>query len=112
MFNMFKIFKKKQPKYTNIKLSDNAVEFIKSVIVPEMNITTPITNMTICKIEDWIYNLEDSQYDEEGNEIDLDNDTKEKIIKAQNLLNELMGIWDGDYTTEDLDDLNERLNLK
>ena len=108
--NMFG--KKKQKNFIPVKLTDKSIEFIKSVIIPELNINTPITTSEICKIEDWIYNLEDMQYDEEGNEIHLDHISKEKLLKAQELLAELMGIWGNDNTVEDLDDLNNRLNLQ
>ena len=106
---MFK--KKEEKKFIAIKLTDASVEFIKSVVIPELNIKLPITTSEICKIEDWIYNLEERQYDEEGNEIHLDKATKEKLVKAQALLEELMSIWGGDNTVEDLDDLNNRLSM-
>ena len=104
---MFK--KKKKEEIILVKLTDKAVAFIKTVIMPELNMTLPIDVSKICKIEDWIYDLEDKQYDEEGNEINLDTITKEKLTKAQDLLAELMSIWDGDNTVEDFDDLNNRL---
>ena len=104
--------KKKQENFISVKLTDKSVEFIKTIIIPELNINTPITTSEICKIEDWIYDLEDMQYDEEGNEIPLNEIAKEKLLKAQELLAELMGIWGGDNTVEDLDDLNKRLNLQ
>lgn len=104
--------KKKKENFIPIKLTDKSVEFIKTVIIPELNINTPITASEICKIEDWIYDLEDMQYDEEGNDIPLNRIAKEKLLKAQELLAELMGIWGGDNTVEDLDDLNNRLNLQ
>ena len=104
--------KKKKENFIPIKLTDKSVEFIKTVIIPELNINTPITTSEICKIEDWIYDLEDMQCDEEGNDIPLNQIDKEKLLKAQELLAELMAIWGGDNTVEDLDDLNNRLNLQ
>ncbi len=103
---------KRKENFIPIKLTDTSVEFIKNVIIPELNIKTPITTSEICKIEDWIYALEDMQYDEEGNDVPLNQKAKEKLLKAQELLAELMGIWGGDNTVEDLDDLNSRLNLQ
>ena len=103
--------KKTQDDYKSVKLTEGSVDFIKSVIIPELKISAPITTNDICKIEDWIYDLEDTQYDDGGNEIQLDISAKEKIIKAQELLSELMSIWGGDNTVEDLDDLNQRLGL-
>ena len=100
---------KKQPTY--VKLSDNAVSFFKEVIVPELNITSLIDTKKICEIEDWIYEIEDSQYDDDGNDIVLDKATQLKLVKAQELLAEFMEIWGGDNTIEDLDDLNQRLGL-
>ena len=104
--------KKKKENFIPVKLTDKSVEFIKTVIMPELNINTPITTSEICKIEDWIYDLEDMRYDEEGNDVSLNQITEDKLLKAQELLAELMGIWDGDNTVEDLDDLNHRLNLQ
>ncbi len=102
------MFRKKE-KCVYVKLSDKAVGFIKTVVVPELNLTHPITNMDICKIESWIYELEDLQYNEDGDVIKLDDALKEKISNAQDLLAELSSIWNGDDTLEDLDDLNKRL---
>lgn len=104
--------KKKQENFIPVKLTDKSVDFIKSVVIPELNIKTPITTKEICDIEDWVYDLESMQYDEEGNEINLDKIAKEKLLKSQELLAELSSIWGGDNTYEDLDDLNNRLNLK
>lgn len=101
--------KKKQPTY--VKLSDNAVSFFKEVIVPELHITSPIDTKKICEIEDWIYELENLKYDDNGNNVVLDKEMQLKLERAQILLAEFMGIWGGDYTIEDLDDLNRRLGL-
>lgn len=105
------IFNKKEKKPTLVKLSENSITFIKTVIVPELNITKPISSSEICQIEDWIYALEDMQYDDNGNEVNLDLSTKTKISNAQVLLSELMAIWGGDNTIEDLVDLNTRIGL-
>lgn len=104
--------KKKKENFIPIRLTDKSVEFIKTVIIPELDINTPITTSEICKIEDWIYDLENIQYNEKGNDVPLNQIAKEKLLKAQELLAELMGIWGGDNTVEDLDDLNNRLNLQ
>lgn len=105
------MFSKRKKVNIYVKLSDKSVDFIKNVIMPEMQIDRPIDHMKICDIESWIYNLQDSQIDENGNDIVLDDVTKAKLLSAQDLLEELMGIWGGDNTSEDFDDLNKRLGL-
>ena len=102
--------KKKEEKLMYVKLSQKSIEFIKSVILPELKITTPISVSEICRIEDWIYELENNQRDEDGKEICLDDAQKIKLAKAQEVLAELMGIWGGDNTVEDFDNLNKRLS--
>lgn len=104
------LFKKKEtPIY--VKLTEKSVEFIKNVVIKELGINTRIGVKEICDIEDWIYELENIQYDEDGKEVLIDDLIKEKIARAQELLAELMSIWGGENTTEDLDDLNSRLGL-
>ncbi len=107
-----KIFKKNEIETTYVKLSNDSVEFIKNVVIPELNITTPIGNKEIFDIEDWIYELEAIRYDDDGNKLILDENTELKITKAQSLLAELMSIWDDENKVEYFDDLNERLGLK
>lgn len=106
---------RKKQNITYVKLSDNAVEFIKTVVLPELKINKPLTTNEICMIEDWIYDLEETQFDEEGNKIHLEKEAIETLQKAQDLLSEFMSIWGGNDgkndTVEDLDDLNKRLGL-
>lgn len=104
--------KKKEKNIILVKLSSSSTKFIKEIVMPELNINMPLTENTISDIEDWIYDLEDSQYDEKGNKVNLDEFTKEKLLKAQKLLEELMIIWGGDNTIIDLNYLNNELNLK
>ena len=105
------MFFEKKEELIYVKLSDKAIDFIKNVVVPELNISTPIGVSEICDIEDWVYALENTQYDDDGNEVDLDASAKAKLSAAQNLLAELMAIWGKANSSEDLDDLNKRLGL-
>ena len=83
--------------------------------MPKLGINKPLTTNEICMIEDWIYDLEETQFDEEGNKIHLEKEAIETLQKAQDLLSEFMSIWGGNDgkndTVEDLDDLNKRLGL-
>ena len=106
-----RIFKKKPLETIFVKLSDKSVDFIKNVVIKELNITTPIGVREICDIEDWIYELENLRYDEEGNKVVLDEKVEFKIKQAQSLLSDLMSIWDSKNLVVDFDDLNEKLGL-
>ena len=105
------IFKKNKIEITYVKLNNDSVEFIKNVVIPELNITAPIGNKEIFDIEDWIYELEAIRYDDDGNKLILDENTELKIKQAQSLLADLMSIWDSENLVEDFDDLNEKLGL-
>lgn len=90
-------------------LSESAVLFFKNHIMNDMEITTPIDNMTLCEIEDKLYEYEDDNINEDGTEKTNDYPFFERNKKASEILAELYGIWtDGDV---DYDNLNKRLGL-
>ena len=94
---------------TYVKLSEEGISFIREVILGELSITGPIGTKEICDIEDWLYKTEMLKYDEDGNPIEVDKALASKIERAKKLTEEFHSIWGGDYTSEDLDDLNKRL---
>lgn len=105
------LFRKNNEKARYVKLSDFAVSFIKNTVLSELSITPPIGTQEICAIEDWLHDLELLEYDGNGDKIQLEEPLASKLIMAKELLAEFMGIWGGDNTTEDLDDLNQRLGF-
>ena len=90
-------------------LSESTVLFFKNHIMNDMEITTPIDNMILCKIEDKLYEYEDDNINEEGSEKTVDYPFFERNRKASEVLSELFGMWnDGDVNYAAL---NYRLGL-
>lgn len=105
--------KAKKSEKTYVKLSDDAVNFIKNVVVSELKITKPVDGGKILDVEDWIHSLIDDklEYDESNNKyvpIEQLNDIERG---AYDLLTELNDIVQAKGGVEDLDDLNARLGL-
>ncbi len=105
--------KAKKSEKTYVKLSDDAVNFIKNVVVNELKITKPITGSKILDVEEWIHSLIDEklEYDENDNKYVPMEQLNDIERGAYDLLTELNDIVQTQGGVEDLDDLNARLGL-
>lgn len=89
-----------------VKLSDDAVEYIKNYAVKKLAITKPIDSNSFYQILDLAVSDELNLTDAEGySRTDLTNEEKTQFIKGMNFVSECSEI-DVDYN-----DLNNRLGL-
>ena len=105
------LFKKKNKKINVFKLSDEAIEFIKTYLLKELNVTTRI-DMDI--LDDFIsvaFDWESSMVDENGNDKTCAYPNKKRNEMADRFVTEVSGKLSTDLWIPDFDDLNNRLGL-
>ncbi len=105
-------FKKKKKEVKVFELSEEAINFIKTYLLKECNITTKIDRDTLDQFVVVASNWESGMVDENGNDITYDYPDKEKNEMADRFVSEVSGKLASDYWTVDFDELNKKLGLK
>jgi len=104
-------FKKKKKEVKVFELSEEAINFIKTYLLKECNITTKIDRDTLDQFVVVAFNWETDMVDENGNDITYDYPEKERNEMADRFVSEVSGKLASDYWTVDFDELNKKLGL-
>ncbi len=104
-------FKKKNKKVNVFKLSDEAIEFIKTYLLKELNITTKIDMDILDEFVSIAFDWESLMVDENGHDKTYDYPNKKRNEMADRFVSEVSGKLSTDLWIPDFDDLNKRLGL-
>ncbi len=105
-------FRKKSKEIKTFKLSVEAVNFIKTYLLPELNITSKIDEGIL---DDFLYIAsvwESLMVDENGYDKNYEYPDKERNEMADRFVTEISGKWSSGLWVPDFEDLNQRLGLK
>ena len=105
------LFKKKNKPVRVFKLSDEAIEFIKTYLLKELNVTTKIDMDILDEFESIAFDWESLMVDENGYDITYEYPNKERNEMADRFVSEVSGKLSTDLWIPDFDDLNRRLGL-
>lgn len=106
------MFFKKKNKGTNVfKLSDEAIKFIKTYLLKELNVTTKIDMDMLDDFVSIAFDWESETVDENGNDKTYDYPNKERNEMADRFVSEVSGKLSTGLWIPDFDDLNQKLGL-
>lgn len=103
--------KKRNKEIKVFKLSDDAVYFIKTYLLKEFTVTSPIDMDILDDFVSIAFNWETEMVDENGNDKNYSYPNKERNEMADRFVSEVSGKLSTNMYTPDFDDLNERLGL-
>lgn len=103
--------RKKEKTAKVLKLSDEAVLFIKEYLLKEKEVSVMIDCDLLDDFLNIAFDWESLTVDENGKEKDYDYPNRQRNEQADRFVSEVSGKWaSGDWTV-DFDDLNKRLGL-
>lgn len=105
------IFKKNDKSVNVFKLSDEAVEFIKTYLLKELNVATAVDMDMLDDFVSQAFDWETEMVDENGNDKTYEYPNKERNEMADRFVSEVSGKLSTDLWIPDFDDLNKRLGL-
>lgn len=104
-------FTKKNKGVNIFRLSDEAIEFIKTYLLKELNITTQVDMDMLDDFVSIAFDWESEMVDENGEDRTYDYPNKKRNEMAERFVSEVSGKLSTDLCVPDLDDLNKRLGL-
>ncbi len=105
-------FKKMKKEIKIFQLSNEAVDFIKVYLLPELNVQSKIDGDLL---EDFLriaFDWESLMVDEKGYDKNYDYPDKERNEMADKFVTEVSGRWSSGLWIPDFEDLNKRLGLQ
>ncbi len=104
-------FRKKSKEIKIFKLSEEAVNFIKLYLIPELNIKSKIDSDILDNLLYIASVWESLMVDENGYDKNYEYPDKERNEMADRFVSEISGKWSSGLWIPDFDDLNKRLGL-